>query len=148
MRRIVCIGNCLLAQDAAGSLVYQALRARELPAGVELVDGGLAGLDLLRLVDGVEQVVFVDAVEGQGRPGQVMVLGPDDLQGAVGYGHGAGLSALLAVLPRVCQGPLPQVTLVGIEAPFDASAVAEAATLSLAQVGSAPTRLASEETPA
>lgn len=146
MRRIVCIGNCLLARDAAGPLVYQALRARELPVGVELVDGGLAGLDLLRLVDGVEQVVFVDAVEGRGQPGQVLVLGPDALADAVGYGHGAGLPALLAVLPQVCQRPLPQVTLVGLEAPFDAAAVDEAATLSLALLGRPPTRSLNEET--
>jgi Ni,Fe-hydrogenase maturation factor len=39
-KRIICIGNRHVAGDAAGPQVYERLRERALPPGVELVDGG------------------------------------------------------------------------------------------------------------
>ena len=45
--RIICVGNRLVAADAAGPQVHDRLAGRPLPPGVELVDGGLQGLDLL-----------------------------------------------------------------------------------------------------
>ncbi|MBI3976747.1 MAG: hydrogenase maturation protease [Chloroflexi bacterium] len=133
MKRIICVGNRFIPADAAGPRVYDALVRRELPDGVQVVDGGLAGLDLLRFVEGVERVVFVDRVVGFGRPGEVVVL--DAVEAAVAggtrYDHAAGLTYLLRALPVVCEGALPDVLLVGIEGEPDEAAIAAAAALSL-----------------
>jgi len=136
MKRIICIGNRFVPQDAAGFRVYQRLERRPRPPDVELIDGGLAGLDLLRLLEGVERVVFVDRV-ALGGSAPVVVLDAEEVAALADarYGHGAGLPYLLRVLPAVCEGPLPSVLLVGIDHDLERedgeAAIEEAASLAL-----------------
>lgn len=133
MKRIICVGNRYNQQDAAGPMVYDRLTRRELPRDVEVIDGGLAGLDLLRFVQGAQRVVFVDAVSGSDGPDGVLVLDVDEaarLAGAM-YDHSAGLGYLLRVLPEVCEGTIPEVLLVGVQGVPDQSAIAAAADMSL-----------------
>lgn len=136
MNRVICIGNRYVAEDAAGPRVYDALVQRLLPPGVQVIDGGLAGLDLLRFVEGAERVVFVDRVAGLGRE-KVVVM--DALEAAAegpdGYDHAAGLTYLLRVLPAVCEGVLPDVLLVGLEGCPDQATIDAAAALSLRVAG-------------
>ena len=134
MKRIICIGNSLVAQDSAGFRVFLRLAARELPADVELIDGGLCGLDLIRFVEGAERVVFVDAVSGVARPGETVTLDAAQVSALaqVSYGHEAGLPYLLRLLPAACDGPIPPITLVGLEGEFAAQGIEEAASLALA----------------
>lgn len=114
--RILCIGNRFFAPDTAGPLVFDLLNRRPLPAGVELVDGGLAGLNLLSCLEQTELVVFVDAVAGfRATPGIVVVNPLESLPPNSRYDHDAGLAYLLAVAPHVLDGVLPQLILVGIE---------------------------------
>jgi hydrogenase maturation protease len=136
-RRIICIGNRYAAEDAAGPAVYDHLRRLQMPAGLELIDGGLAGLDLLRHLEGAEQVVFVDSVSGFGDPNKVLILTGDEVAALASsrYDHSAGLAYLLRVLPEVCEGALPQVRLVGIEGLPDQAAIGVAATLALKIAG-------------
>ncbi|MFH1723435.1 MAG: hydrogenase maturation protease [Elusimicrobiota bacterium] len=121
IRRIVCVGNRLLPTDDAGPRVYDLLSRRALPAGVEIVDGGLSGLDLLRCVEGAERVVFVDSVQGFARPGEIVTLEAEDLSRheAPEYGHSDGLAYLLNALPAVCEGKVPELALVGVEGAAD-----------------------------
>ncbi len=142
MKRIICIGNRYLLEDSSGPAVFTALQGCQLPAGVELIDGGLGGLDLLRFIEGTEQVVFVDGLSGFADPassGQASVhlLAPNQVTdpAVVGYDHSAGLAYLLRVLPYVCEGPLPEVSLVGIEGKPDQAAIHAAADLVLQIVG-------------
>jgi hydrogenase maturation protease len=129
----VCVGNRWVAADAAGPRVYDRLSAEPVPPGVEIVDGGLGGLGLAPLAEGVERVVFVDAVQGFGAPGDVVVLeGPAlDAVAAEPFGHGAGLGWLLRTLPLVCEPPVPQLVVVGLEAPVDEGAVVRGARAAL-----------------
>ena len=139
MRRIICIGNRYAAEDAAGPAVYDYLRPLVLPAGIELIDGGLAGLDLLRYLEGAEQVVFVDSVSGaqRGDLNTVLILAEEQVAALASsrYDHSAGLAYLLRILPEVCDEPLPQVTLVGIEGHPDQAAIHKAAAIALQIVG-------------
>lgn len=131
MNRILCIGNRLWAEDSAGPAVFDALSARALP-GVELVDGGVAGLGLLRWFEGCDLVVLVDGVEGFGQPGEVVLL-PGEAVAAISGDvpdHGAGLPYLLAMAPRVCVRPARAV-LVGIEGAATTASVGSAAALAL-----------------
>jgi hydrogenase maturation protease len=135
MRRIICVGNRYRVGDDAGPRVYDHLSQRPLPPGVELYDGGLGGLNLLGLVETAGRAVFVDNVRGFGAPGEVLVLGAADLPDDPGqaFDHASGLGYLLRVLPRVCPGPLPEVSIVGIEGEADAESVERAAALALEQ---------------
>ena len=113
---IICLGNRYVAGDDVGCRVFDRLSSGELPEEMELVDGGLCGLDLLRLVEGRRRVVFVDALAGLADAGSVVVLSREQVAAyAGGYGHGAGLPYLLRLLPQVCATPLPEIALVGTE---------------------------------
>ncbi len=138
MKRIICIGNRYVREDAAGPAVHRRLLRGALPPDVEVIDGGLAGLDLLRFVEGAARVVFVDAVRGLGpseRPngaGVVVLEAADAAALATDrYDHGAGLPYLLRILPQVCEGALPPVLLVGIEGTADDAVIDRAAALAL-----------------
>lgn len=125
---LICLGNRHLPGDDTGCRVFDYL-AENRPhgiyeadgAGIEIIDGGLAGLDLLRLIEGRQRVVFVDAVAGVAPPGDIVVLRREEVAAfaAGGYGHGAGLPYLLHLLPLVCDAPLPEVALVGAEGRLD-----------------------------
>lgn len=133
MRRIICLGNRWAAEDAAGPLVYDRLAGRVLPAGVEVVDGGLAGLDLLRFIEGAQRIVLVDAVRGWSEPGQLVVLDVDEVAALAsqGFDHAAGLPYLLRALPYVCQGAIPLIHMIGLEPPVSSEVLTAAADLSL-----------------
>lgn len=128
---IICIGNRRSKMDDFGPRVYECLAAAPLPAGIRLVDGGLAGLDLLRYLESCSRAVFVDAVDGFAGPGELVVLSAAQVadQCIGGYDHGAGLPYLLRVLPRALDVPMPVVTLVGHEGSADEQAVRIAARL-------------------
>jgi len=121
---VICLGNRYVAGDDVGCRVFDYLSQTELPREVEVIDGGLCGLDLLRLVEGRRRVVFVDAVAGLAAAGATVVLQQEQVAGYAGrYGHGAGLPYLLRLLPQVCATPLPQIALVGAAGDADEAAV-------------------------
>ncbi len=140
MRRVICIGNRYLPGDWAGPRVFDALTARGPVAGVEVLDGGTGGLGLLAAAEGCERVVFVDTLKGYGRPGDVVVLKAKDVPepGREAVGHGAGLEALIHLLPMVCEGPAPEMLVVGIESPAGEGAIDRAAEQVLALTREVP----------
>jgi hydrogenase maturation protease len=127
--RIICVGNRFVEEDSAGPRVHDHLAQAGVPEGVDLVDGGLAGLDLLPLVEECHRVVFVDNVIGFDAQDGVIVLGPAEAAefASPAYDHGAGLAYLLKVMPGVIEGPLPEVFLVGVEDAPDPGKVEAAA---------------------
>jgi hydrogenase maturation protease len=133
MKRIICIGNRYIAEDCAGFQVFESLSRLDLPADIELIDGGLGGLNLLRFVDGATRVVFVDNVSGFGEPGRPVILDADEVSALAdeAFAHGAGLPYLLKVLPRVCDHPVPKIAIVGIEEDAGDQVIEEAAALAL-----------------
>lgn len=116
-KRIICVGNRYFPGDDAGPKVYDFLLGTHFSPDVQLIDGGLMGLDLLRFVDGTERVVFVDSVSGFGRPGEIVILDGASLlkEAAADYGHSGGLGYLFRVLPAVCEGQIPDIVLIGVE---------------------------------
>jgi hydrogenase maturation protease len=133
---IICIGNRFVAHDAAGPAVYdRLLHIKPLPEGVEIIDGGMSGLNLLPLLEQGGRVVFVDAVSGFGTPGQIVLLTQQEIVNTVtssSFDHSAGLTYLLTVLPRVCEGEMPEeIVLVGLEGEYSPQVVEQAARLCL-----------------
>ena len=110
------IGNVFFGDDAFGVVVARALAARPLPEGVTVVDFGIRGYDLaLAMLDGVDEVVLVDAVARGGAPGTLYVLEVDAaLETASLDGHGLGPARVLELV-KAWRGTLPPVRLVGCE---------------------------------
>ena len=105
---VVCLGNPWHGDDGFGRHVYRRLRQRDdLPPAVELFDAGIAGLDVLPLLDGCAKAVIVDAVRVGAPVGTLHRLVPSDLEPPGGELslHELGLSSLLAALRGGLQPP-------------------------------------------
>ncbi|MFZ5773860.1 MAG: hydrogenase maturation protease [Thermodesulfobacteriota bacterium] len=134
VKMIVCLGNRLFDQDAAGPLVYDRLVADEAARDIELLEGGTAGLNLLPLLRGRKRIVFVDAVAGLGEPGEVAAWSAEQLRALPlepHYGHEAGLLYLLHALPATTPEAPTAIFLVGLEGVPTAQAITQAARLAL-----------------
>ena len=133
LKRIICVGNRLMQEDIAGPMVFDQLATRSLPNDVELIDGGLAGLDLLRFISGADLVIFVDTLNGFESSNPVRIVSIDDAARHADaiFDHSAGLTYLLQILPHVHEGKLPEIFLVGIEDLADPHEITNAAELCL-----------------
>jgi len=77
---VLGIGNTLMTDDGAGVFAVQALKARyDFPEGIELIDGGTKGLDLLPFVEGKTRLLFIDAVNLGKSPGTVGELSQEEI---------------------------------------------------------------------
>jgi hydrogenase maturation protease len=114
-------------------MVYDLLVSNRLPGDIEVIDGGLAGLNLLRFIHGADRVVFIDAVNGFRPSGGVIVLDAEDASRHADtiFGHSAGLAYCLRVLPEVHNSKLPEIFVVGIEGTTDPDKILKAAEMSL-----------------
>ena len=110
------IGNVFLGDDGFGVALADRLARRELPAGVEVVDYGIRGMDLAyALHDGWHAVVLLDAMPRGLAPGTLSVLEPDlDGLEATVDAHGMDPVKVLG-LARALGGELPRVLVVGCE---------------------------------
>jgi hydrogenase maturation protease len=110
------IGNLFLGDDGFGPEVVRRLAADgPMPDGVRVVDYGIRGVHLAYdIVYDVDVLVLVDALPGDGTPGELVVLeiGPGDVQPAPFDAHAMSPAAVLGTLDRL-GGKLPPTYLVG-----------------------------------
>ena len=72
------IGNIFLGDDGFGVEVVRQMTGRSLPAGVEVVDFGIRGMDLAyALLDDYDTVIFIDAAQRGEKPGTLSVIEHD-----------------------------------------------------------------------
>jgi hydrogenase maturation protease len=71
---IVGCGNLLRGDDAAGPILVRKIWEIGCPAGVRLVDGGTAGMDVALQMAGAREVVIVDACTSSSTPGDIFEL--------------------------------------------------------------------------
>jgi hydrogenase maturation protease len=84
------VGNAWLQDDAFGAEVARRLAARELPAGVSVMDVGTSGLDLAyEVMRGYSALVIVDVSRQGGEPGTLYVIDvePDDVPAEIADGE-------------------------------------------------------------
>lgn len=148
---VLGLGNLLLRDEGVGGRVAVALDARGgLPTGVEVLDGGTSGMELLDAVAEREALIVVDAIAADGPPGSVLRLEGEALRGWFRTRlspHQIGLSDLLGLLtvsgqaPRrvVLYGVVPEDVSLGLDlspAVADAAArVADSIVTELAMAG-------------
>lgn len=70
---VLGVGNLLLSDEGVGIRVIERLvETYDLPESVQILDGGTLGLDLLYYLEGVENLLIVDAVEMEKTPGTLL----------------------------------------------------------------------------
>jgi hydrogenase maturation protease len=112
------IGNVFFADDGFGVAVAQELQRRELPPGVDVVDFGIRGMDLVfALGEGYDVALFVDAVPRGDQPGSVFLIEPqlDEPDEPVMLdAHGMDPVKVLSLAGQL--GPVPErILLIGCE---------------------------------
>ena len=75
---VACFGNVLRGDDGFGIAVADRLRAGAVPDGVRVMEVGIGGIHLVQeLLDGIDALIVVDAVD-VGRPaGALVVMDPE-----------------------------------------------------------------------
>jgi hydrogenase maturation protease len=77
---VIGLGNPLMGDDGAGLAALARLREDWLlPEGVELVDGGTWGMNLLPIIEGCPCVLLLDAIDAGSPPGTLTVLERADI---------------------------------------------------------------------
>lgn len=114
---ILGVGNILLGDEGVGVWAIKALEERYLlPEGVQALDGGTAGMDLLACLDGIAQLIIIDAVKADGPAGRLLCWHDDEVPASLVSKispHQLGLSDLLAAASLTASLPR-RLTLLGI----------------------------------
>lgn len=76
---VLGIGNILLRDEGVGVHAVRRFQAEGVPEGVDAVDGGTFGADLLDVLADRERVIVIDAVEAEGPPGAILRFAGTDL---------------------------------------------------------------------
>ncbi len=74
---ILGLGNSLRGDDGVGPAVIEWLDRQALPPGVETIDGGTSGLDIVSMLMGRGRAIIVDAANVGQAPGQWVRFTPD-----------------------------------------------------------------------
>ncbi|MDH7577294.1 MAG: HyaD/HybD family hydrogenase maturation endopeptidase [Bacillota bacterium] len=115
---ILGIGNLLLKDEGVGVHAIRALAGRDLPPGVELIDGGTAGFDLLPLLVGADKIIIVDALRGGEPAGAVYRVTPGDFrsqqQDTPISLHDLGILQVIRSL-EILEERTPRVVIIGVE---------------------------------
>lgn len=115
-RLIAGIGNVFLGDDGFGVALADRLARRRLPAGVEVRDFGIRGMELAYAMhDGYDTVVLLDATPRGKPPGTLYVIEPELEEGEMAIDtHGMDPVKVLA-LAKAMGGALPRTLVVGCE---------------------------------
>ncbi len=105
------IGNVFLGDDGFGVAVADRLGRGRLPAGVDVVDYGIRGMDLAYALSGYDVAIFVDTAPRGGAPGSLYLIEADlEDSGVVPEAHGMDPVKVLALAREL--GDMPRRVLV------------------------------------
>jgi len=115
---IIGVGNLLLSDEGVGIHVAQRLiREYALPEEVLVLDGGTLGLDLLYYLEGIENLLLVDAVLMNQEPGTLKRMVDDEVPSYMSFKmspHHIGIPDMLFAAKLKGLYP-PNVVLWGIQ---------------------------------
>ncbi len=115
---VIGLGNILMQDEGVGVHAVRAiLEGYEVPAGLEIIDGGTFALDLLPYIEGRDRVMFVDAVNFGREPDFIKVLEGREIPalfGMKGSLHHLGLMDVLAAAQLLDVAP-QEICLIGIQ---------------------------------
>ncbi|MBW2039742.1 MAG: HyaD/HybD family hydrogenase maturation endopeptidase [Deltaproteobacteria bacterium] len=113
---IIGVGNLILKDEGVGVHAVRELEGKELPPGVEVIDGGTATMDLLSVIQEAERIIVIDALKAGGEPGTIYRVIPDDLISESERPLSLHQVGLLEVLGTARQlGGHGEVVIIGVE---------------------------------
>jgi hydrogenase maturation protease len=114
---ILGVGNLLLSDEGVGVHVANKLMEMDLPAGVEVIEGGTDGFRLMNVVTEADRLIVVDAVKGGSPPGSIYRFdikdapsSPDAFKTSV---HQIGILEVVHLSELI--GQTPETTVIGVE---------------------------------
>lgn len=114
---VLGIGNELARDDGVGVIAARVLQQERLPDGVEVVEGGAGGFDLVFELEGRRRAIIIDAADMGAPPGTVRGFALDDVETELVTLHASlhqvGLPDVLEIARLV--GPLPDVWIIGVQ---------------------------------
>jgi len=118
MLKVLGVGNILMRDEGVGVHVVRELDRVDLPPHVEVVDAGVAGIGIIHLMEGTDKVIFVDAADMGGAPGEMRFFSPREVREVHADGpalslHDAGLLGILELASSL--GRCPEVFILGIQ---------------------------------
>ncbi|BCS52170.1 HyaD/HybD family hydrogenase maturation endopeptidase [Geobacter sp. SVR] len=115
---VLGVGNLLLQDEGAGVRALEVFaRTYTVPDGVELLDGGTSGLDLLHHIEGRDCLVILDVVKSGKPAGTLVRLEAEQVPALLDRKispHQLGLSDLLAIA-RLTDTMPEKLVLLGVE---------------------------------
>jgi hydrogenase maturation protease len=115
---VLGVGNLLLSDEGVGVRALEEIQQRlEIPAGVELLDGGTSGMELLGYIQGRDALIILDAVTCNKPAGTIIRLEGDQVPALFRKKispHQLGISDLIAAA-RLTDSLPGKVVLFGIQ---------------------------------
>ncbi len=115
---ILGVGNLLLSDEGLGVRALESIdRHYTFPDGVELVDGGTCGMELLEPLTNVDLLIMLDVIRAGRPPGSLIILRGDEIPARLRHKlspHQVGLSDVLATLILTGEAPR-EIIVIGIE---------------------------------
>ena len=108
---ILGVGNYLMGDEGLGVHVARALQGESLPEGVDVLDGGTAGFQLMEYLEKYQIVIMIDATLDKNPVGTIRLIEPkfsQDFPKAMST-HEIGLKDLVESLALL--GKLPKIYL-------------------------------------
>ncbi|WP_457600957.1 HyaD/HybD family hydrogenase maturation endopeptidase [Hydrogenivirga sp.] len=118
MIAVLGIGNILLSDEGLGVRALEKLKELyDFPEGVDLIDGGTLGIDLLYHLEGVDRLLVLDAVSGGKPPGTLYVFKGNEVKSYFRRKvsmHEIGFQEVLGLM-EVMDKPVPEIVVIGLE---------------------------------
>lgn len=115
---VLGVGNVLLTDEGFGVRVAEALDAAyDFPDDVQVLDGGVLGMELLRFVTGTEKLLILDALKEGGADGKCRRLTGDEVKAHFREklsAHEIGVQDVLTFL-EVTGKPIGEIVVIGAE---------------------------------
>jgi hydrogenase maturation protease len=114
---ILGIGNYLMGDEGIGVQVANKMIHDNLPAGVDVLDGGTGGFHLLEYFEQYPNVILIDATLDQNPPGTIRLIKPKfakDFPPAMST-HDIGLKDMVSALQLMGTMPIIDLFVVSIE---------------------------------
>lgn len=115
---IIGVGNILLRDEGIGIHAVEHLkRLYNFSSHVEVVDGGVGGLNFLPYMERADNLIIIDAVRANAKPGAMFRFTPEDILTQVKYKtslHEMGLQEVFAIA-RAAGKKCPAAVIIGIQ---------------------------------
>ena len=114
---VLGIGCVLLRDEGFGvKVIHEIDRRYEFPENVELMDGGVLGVNLLGFLSGADRLIVVDAIRNQGAPGDIYRLTGDEIPERIRAKNSLHQVDFLEAL-TLCNAldKVPETVIIGVE---------------------------------